>query len=115
MLTKRQFKLVSLLAVGYSDKEAADALTIAHRTVVNHKANIFLKLGISKTTELVAWYWCQKFNEKFDLAELKKQAIAFSFLIFIIPSALSQDNVQYRYRNHRLSRQKIEFSSTRII
>lgn len=92
MLTKQENKVVELVCVGFSDKEAADLLHVSTRTVVNHKQNIFHKLGLSKSTELSAWYWCQKFHVNFDLSELRKQAIAIFFLLIILPSSIDFDH-----------------------
>lgn len=97
MLTNQEEKVTKLIAVGFSDKEAADALHVSSRTIVNHKANIFEKLGLNKATELTAWYWNREFNGKMNLSELKRQAIVSLFVFIIIPSTLSFDT-QYRYR-----------------
>lgn len=97
MLTNQEERITKLIAVGFSDKEAADALHVSTRTIVNHKANIFEKLQINKATELTAWYWTRKFNEKMSLSELKKNAIVGLFVLIILPSAFSFETL-YRYR-----------------
>lgn len=103
-LTKQEMKIAQLVSVGYSDKEAADALHISPRTVVNHKQNIFVKLGINKATELVAWFWCLKFQKSFDLGELKKQAIAVFFLSCMLTSTIDFDHNQWRPQRSRRAR-----------
>lgn len=111
MLTSQEEKVTKLIAVGFSDKEAADALHVSTRTVVNHKANIFEKLQINKATELTAWYWTRQFNEKMSLSELKSKAIAGLFVLIILPSTLSFD-LQYRYRRHHSRRARTEMKIT---
>jgi len=114
MLTKQENKVVNLVCVGYSDKEAADVLCVSTKTISNHKQNIFQKLGFSKTTELSAWYWCQKFNTKFDLNELKKQAIAVIFFFCTVASALDFENPTFRSRRIKSNRTKVEYSLTSV-
>ncbi len=47
-LTKRERELLSLLAAGLSTtEELADRMFISHKTVKNHLANIYVKLGVS--------------------------------------------------------------------
>ncbi len=53
-LTRREKEVVSLCREGLSNKEIADRLKVSVRTVDAHKANIFKKLGISSTVELVS-------------------------------------------------------------
>lgn len=96
MLTEREIKVVELVCVGYSDKEAADVLSVSPRTIVNHKQNIFQKLQINKSTELAAWYWCKKFNVNFDLTQLKKQAVALILMLVLLPSSLEFDHTLFR-------------------
>lgn len=107
MLTKQENRVAGLVSVGYSDKEAADVLCVSTRTVVNHKQNIFTKLGISKSTELSAWYWCRKFDVKFDLSEIKKQAIAVFFLTVLLPSSIDFDHNLFR-RSSKSGRHRTE-------
>lgn len=51
--TARELEIVSLCSEGLLSKEIADRLQISHRTVENHKNNIFKKLGINNSVELV--------------------------------------------------------------
>ena len=52
-LTKREGEIVKLICEGYRGKEIADQLFISIRAVNSHKTNIFNKLGISSSVELV--------------------------------------------------------------
>ena len=52
-LTAREKEIATLCADGLLSKEIADRLGISQRTVETHKNNIFKKLGINSTVELV--------------------------------------------------------------
>ena len=52
-LTKREQEIVKLLCEGYRGKEIADQLCISIRAVNSHKTNIFNKLNLSSSVELV--------------------------------------------------------------
>jgi len=54
-LSKRELQVLDLCCKGMISKEIADALHISTRTVDNHKSNIFRKLGINTTAELIAF------------------------------------------------------------
>ena len=55
IFTPRELDVVVHCCDGLLSKEIADRLNISQRTVENHKANIFRKLGISTTVELVKY------------------------------------------------------------
>lgn len=108
MLTKQEKKVMNLVCGGcYSDKEAADILHVSTRTIVNHKQNMFHKLGINKATELSAYYWCQKFNTKFDLTEFKKQLTAILLFACLIPGINNFDADLRNSRRNVRNRQTI--------
>ena len=50
-LTKREFEVLKLLAVGMYNKEIAEKLNISERTVKNHVSNIFKKIGVTDRTQ----------------------------------------------------------------
>jgi DNA-binding NarL/FixJ family response regulator len=54
-LTGRESELIKYWARGLTSREIADALSISKRTVEVHKANIFKKLGLKNTTELIRY------------------------------------------------------------
>ncbi len=54
-LTPREQEITRLLAEGLSAKEIADKLYISPKTVANHRANIFQKLGLHSTIELIKY------------------------------------------------------------
>ncbi|MFW5785992.1 MAG: response regulator [bacterium] len=53
LLTPREQQVFRLLAEGYSTKETAAHLSLAHRTVENYQTSIYHKLDLSSPAELV--------------------------------------------------------------
>lgn len=54
-LTRREQEIIRLIAEGHSVKTIAERLFISRKTVENHRANIFAKLGIHSTVELIRY------------------------------------------------------------
>lgn len=54
-LTEREKEVIVLCCDGLLSKEIALRLNISHRTVEMHKSNIFKKLGVNNTIELLKW------------------------------------------------------------
>ncbi len=54
-LTVRQLEVLRLIANGSSAKQIASALKISIRTAEAHRANIFARLGMQSTAELVQY------------------------------------------------------------
>jgi DNA-binding NarL/FixJ family response regulator len=52
-LTRREKEIITLFALGMSNKEIADKLFISIRTVESHKNNIMNKLELKSTVDLV--------------------------------------------------------------
>lgn len=52
-LTRREMEIITLCASGLSAKQIADELNITPHTVENHKDNIFNKLNVQSTSELI--------------------------------------------------------------
>lgn len=53
--TDRELEIIGLCRKGFQCKEIADRLCISPRTVDTHKNNIFKKMGINSTLELVSY------------------------------------------------------------
>lgn len=53
--TTREREIIELCREGLLSKQIADRLSISSRTVDNHKSNIFRKLGINNTMEMVQY------------------------------------------------------------
>ena len=69
MLSHREEEVLSML-FGYSAKEIADALCISPETVRKTIANIKLKTGLQKATELVAWFFCRHYKQEYQSAQM---------------------------------------------
>jgi DNA-binding CsgD family transcriptional regulator len=52
-LTVRELAVLSLISVGYSNKEIADQLSVTAETVKTHVKNIFVKLDVSRRAQAV--------------------------------------------------------------
>lgn len=53
-ITKREFAVLELLAVGQSNKQIARQLSVSPNTVKTHLANLFQKLEVERRTQAVA-------------------------------------------------------------
>ncbi len=53
-LSARELEVLRLAARGMTNREIGQALSISHRTVQGHLANLYGKLGVSSRTEAVA-------------------------------------------------------------
>ena len=59
-LTNREWEIIKLIVEGKSNQEIADILFVSPHTIMTHKKNIFKKLKINSTTELVRLVYEQK-------------------------------------------------------
>lgn len=55
LLSDREKEIVSLVAMGYSNKEIAEQLIISVKTVETHKSHVMEKLGFKSRPELVKY------------------------------------------------------------
>jgi DNA-binding NarL/FixJ family response regulator len=54
-LTKRETEILKVIAEGLSNQQIADELFISIRTVTNHRSNIYDKLNVHNTAQLIAF------------------------------------------------------------
>ena len=54
-LTKRESEVLKQLAMGLSNKEIAQALSISYETVKEHVQNVLRKLGVADRTQAAIW------------------------------------------------------------
>ncbi len=52
-ISKREFEVLELIALGLSNQEIADQLFISHNTVKTHSSNLFLKLDARRRTQAI--------------------------------------------------------------
>jgi len=57
ILTPKEEQIVSLVVEGYSNAEILEKLFVSPNTLKTHKKNIFRKLDIKSTAELVKYYY----------------------------------------------------------
>lgn len=81
-LTKREQEIIDCMSHGYSQKEIGDKLNIAPKTVSCHLESIRKKIGVTKNTEILAYFICQQRGKKFSLRLLRDYGIAI-FLIYL--------------------------------
>lgn len=55
VLSSREKDVLRFLALGYTQREIGDALHISEKTVETYKSRLFVKLGITKRSELVRY------------------------------------------------------------
>jgi len=55
MVTKREFEIISALAVGATAPEVARDLGVSPHTVRAHIRSIYTKLGVASRVELALW------------------------------------------------------------
>jgi predicted ATPase/DNA-binding CsgD family transcriptional regulator len=55
VLTRREWEVAGLVARGLTNRQAADELLVAPRTVETHLEHIFVKLGVQTRAEVAAW------------------------------------------------------------
>ena len=54
-LTASESKVLDLVATGMTNRDIADALGLAEKTVKNHVTSMLAKLGLSRRTQVIAW------------------------------------------------------------
>lgn len=76
-LSAREDQVTELLAWGASSKQVAGKLFIAEDTVVNHRRNIFQKIGVHSIGQLCAWFFCKRFKIPLSFNPIPVIAIMF--------------------------------------
>jgi DNA-binding CsgD family transcriptional regulator len=69
-LSSRETEVAKLIAWGAAKKEIAVMLSISERTVENHTRMIFRKVGVQKSNELSAWWFCSTYHIPFTESPL---------------------------------------------
>ncbi|MCI9889751.1 response regulator transcription factor [Micrococcales bacterium 31B] len=54
-LTNSELRIVELVGQGLSNREVAEQLGLAEKTIKNHLTSILAKMGLKRRTQIVAW------------------------------------------------------------
>lgn len=57
VLTPRQASALALVALGWSNREVAEALCVSEQTVKFHMCDILRNLGARNRVEAARWWW----------------------------------------------------------
>ena len=58
--SRRQLRVIELVAQGLKNKDIAKELRISEYVVRNHLQKIYDKVGVSNRVELALWYWARR-------------------------------------------------------
>ena len=113
-LSRREFQVAELLAWGAAKKEIPDLLrnlyggrAISVHTVENVTRRIYEKLGINKTGELSACYFCECHQVDEGLSPIRKAKNTISsilFLLLLLPQTFDFDQDALRPQRIRTTR-----------
>ncbi|MEP7022648.1 MAG: helix-turn-helix transcriptional regulator, partial [Actinomycetota bacterium] len=54
-LSTREFEVAKLVAAGLTNRQIAEELVLAPKTISAHVEHILMKLGVGRRTEIAAW------------------------------------------------------------
>lgn len=113
-LSRREMQVAELLAWGAAKKEVPDLLRniyggreISVHTVENITRRIYEKLGISKASELSAWYFCECHQVDEGLSPIRKAKntiYSILFLLLLLPQTFDFDQDALRPQRIRTTR-----------
>lgn len=113
-LSRREMQVAELLAWGAAKKEVPDLLRnlyggreISVHTVENITRRIYEKLGISKASELSAWYFCECHQVDEGLSPIRKAKntiYSILFLLLLLPQTFDFDHDALRPQRIRTTR-----------
>ncbi len=114
VLSRREMQVAELLAWGAAKKEVPDLLRnlyggreISVHTVENITRRIYEKLGISKASELSAWYFCECHQVDEGLSPIRKAKntiYSILFLLLLLPQTFDFDQDALRPQRIRTTR-----------
>ena len=113
-LSRREMQVAELLAWGAAKQEVPDLLRnlyggreISVHTVENITRRIYEKLGISKASELSAWYFCECHQVDEGLSPIRKAKntiYSILFLLLLLPHTFDFDQDALRPQRIRTTR-----------
>ncbi len=54
-MTERERRILTLIADGYTNRQIADEIHLAEKTIKNYVSNVLAKLGVARRSEAAAW------------------------------------------------------------
>lgn len=106
-LGAREREVLECIAWGASQKETANYLGIALRTVDNTVRKIKLKVGVQKAAELSAYWFCTHFNISFDLSPVTRMRLASGMIVLFLFTGISLKTDSIYVRRNRRARIEI--------
>jgi DNA-binding CsgD family transcriptional regulator len=102
-LSYTELEVLETYGKGLRDQEVADELDKPVWTVKTHKKNIFQKLGVNSTHEMIIYLVSLKTGKPFKMDEIRRQGIA-AVLSLILTFAISMDISPDKNRTRGTSR-----------
>lgn len=106
-LGARECEVLECIAWGASQKETANYLGIALRTVDNTIRKIKLKVGVQKAAELSAYWFCTHFNISFDLSPVARMRLAAGMIVLFLFTGINFKTDSIYVRRNRRARIEI--------
>ncbi len=123
ILSKRERQITELVAWGSAKKEIPGQLQKLHggkeisvHTVETVVRRVMEKTGITKSTELAAWWFCETYGispDEAPTAKLRKTLLAIVMLIIILPQTVNPDLSAIRPQRTRTTTTRVVRTRTR--
>lgn len=62
--SRRELRLIKLVAQGLKNREIADKLGISHKVVKNYLGKVYEKIGVNGRLELALWYTARVYQRQ---------------------------------------------------
>ena len=103
ILTAGEWAVAKEYAKGLQDKEVAENLWKSVWTTKTQKKSIYLKLGISTSSELTLYVICRYLGKAFDLKKIRQFGVSILFsLLFVVVQVFGDTGDMCRLRNARV-------------
>ncbi len=117
ILTKRERQITELVAWGSAKKEIPGQLQkiyggkeISIHTVETIVHRVMEKTGLTKSTELAAWWFCETYGispDEAPMAKFRKTLLAVLMLIILIPQTINPDFTAIRMQCTRATTTRV--------
>lgn len=103
ILTAGEWAVAKEYAKGLQDKEVEENLGKSVWTTKTQKKSIYLKLGISTSSELTLYVICRYLGKAFDLKKIRQFGVSILFsLLFVVVQVFGDTGDMCRLRNARV-------------